>query len=64
MSFSVGETIGQKYKVLRQLGAGGFGTVYLVYSRETRESYALKTFHDEFLLDDRARELFRKEALI
>ncbi len=64
MSFSVGETIAQKYEVLRQLGAGGFGTVYLVHSRETGENYALKTFHDEFLLDDRARQLFRKEALM
>ena len=48
--------------VYRELGHGGFGVVYLVYSQETKEVYAFKTFRDEYLEDAKTRELFRKEA--
>jgi serine/threonine protein kinase len=54
--------IGQKYEVRAVLGKGGFGVVYYVYSRETHENYALKTFKDEFLANSEARKLFQKEA--
>ncbi|MFB3918170.1 MAG: tetratricopeptide repeat protein [Terriglobales bacterium] len=56
--------IGQKYEVYSQLGAGGFGVVYLVYSHETHSVYALKTFRDEYLQDETVREQFRREARI
>ncbi len=64
MPYANGDVIGQEYEVLRVLGAGGFGTVYLVYSRKWRQAFALKTFKDEFLRDDANRELFRKEATL
>jgi tetratricopeptide (TPR) repeat protein len=54
--------IGQKYEVKAVLGKGGFGIVYWVYSRETHENYALKTFKDEFLTNAEARKLFQREA--
>jgi tetratricopeptide (TPR) repeat protein len=57
-----GSFIGQKYELLREVGHGGFGVVYLVYSHETKEVYAFKTFRDEYLVDAETRELFRKEA--
>jgi tetratricopeptide (TPR) repeat protein/predicted amidophosphoribosyltransferase len=57
-----GSFIGQKYEVLGEVGHGGFGVVYLVYSHETKEVYAFKTFKDEYLVKAEARELFRKEA--
>ena len=61
-----GSFIGQKYEVLREVGHGGFGVVHLVYSHETKEIYAMKTFRDEYLADSaraaETRELFRKEA--
>lgn len=55
-------SIGQKYEILSKLGEGGFGIVYLVYSRETDNFYALKTFRDEYIADLKARDRFRKEA--
>jgi tetratricopeptide (TPR) repeat protein/predicted Ser/Thr protein kinase len=50
--------------VHRVLGEGGFGVVYLVYSRETGDVYALKTFRDEFLGDAEKRDRFRREASV
>jgi tetratricopeptide (TPR) repeat protein len=61
-AYKKGDIIGQKYEVYGLLGAGGFGIVYLVYSRETQNVYALKTFLDRFLADAQTRERFRKEA--
>lgn len=59
-----GQFIGQKYEIHKVLGKGGFGIVYLVYSNETRSFYAMKTFRDEFLLDDHTRAMFKKEAQV
>lgn len=63
-AYKKGDVIGQKYEVHGVLGAGGFGIVYLVYSHETKEAYALKTFQDKFLADAQTRERFRKEASV
>lgn len=62
--YKEGDIIGQKYEVAGVVGRGGFGIVYLVYSRETESVYALKTFRDEYLEDPDTRVLFRKEAQV
>jgi tetratricopeptide (TPR) repeat protein len=64
MAYKRGDFIGPKYEVYGVIGAGGFGVVYLVYSRETKEAFALKTFRDEYLADATTRERFRKEAMV
>jgi len=64
ITYKKDDFIGQKYEVYGILGIGGFGVVYLVYSRETAEVYALKTFRDEYLEDAQTRERFRKEAKV
>jgi tetratricopeptide (TPR) repeat protein len=58
------EFIGWKYEVYSELGRGGYGVVNLVYSHETKEVYALKTFKDEFLENVETRNLFLDEARI
>jgi len=63
-AYKKGDVIGQKYEVYGVLGRGGFGIVYLVYSRELGVALALKTFRDECLADAQTRERFRKEASI
>ena len=59
-----GDLIGGEYEVRRTLGKGGFGHVYLVRHCKLEVLYALKTFRDEFLDDPKAREAFKKEALL
>jgi eukaryotic-like serine/threonine-protein kinase len=62
--YKKGDFIGQKYEVYGVLGSGGLGIVYLVYSHEAHEVYALKTFQDKFLADPRIRSRFHKEASV
>jgi tetratricopeptide (TPR) repeat protein len=63
-AFKPGDLIGGTYEVHRFLGRGGFGEVYLVYSREERIALALKTFRQQFLGSAKAREDFKREALL
>jgi len=62
--YKKGDFIGQKYEVYDVLGEGGFGIVYLVYSREAQSVCALKTFRDEYLENVTTRERFKKEAQV
>ena len=62
--YKKGDFIGQKYEVQRILGKGGCGIVYLVYSQELGEVFALKTFKDEYLADQDVRKRFHKEASV
>jgi eukaryotic-like serine/threonine-protein kinase len=62
--YKKGDFIGQDYEVYGILGKGGCGVVYLVYSHQLGTVYALKTFKDEFLVDEDVRKRFRKEASV
>ncbi len=62
--YKKGNLIGTSYEVLGVLGLGGFSVVYLVYSRDTRSVYALKTLRDEYLGDRESRDQFSKEAKV
>jgi tetratricopeptide (TPR) repeat protein len=63
-AYKKGDVIGAEYEVHGLLGRGGFGEVYLVYSRQLREALALKTFRQEFLADAEVKENFKREALL
>lgn len=39
-----GDVVNDRYEVVRQLGQGGMGAVYLVYDRQERQDVALKSF--------------------
>ena len=60
--YKKGEMIGTQYEVLGVLGVGGFSVVYLVYSHDNHQTYALKTLRDQFLRDEETRQQFRLEA--
>lgn len=61
-SVAQGTIIGQRYRIERQLGAGGMGEVYLVQHVHTDERFALKVLHTTIISDTNALERFRREA--
>ncbi len=56
-----GFEIGRRYAVLRLLGRGGMGAVYLVHDRELDRDVALKVIRPEFAEDAATLERFKRE---
>ena len=59
-----GETIGPRYEVVRLLGRGGMGAVYLVHDRELEREVALKFLREGVAHDRVALERFRREVAL
>jgi eukaryotic-like serine/threonine-protein kinase len=57
-----GTVIADRYRVVRQLGRGGMGSVFLVEHVHTDEHLALKILHAAVIADSIALERFRREA--
>lgn len=57
-----GETLGGDFEVIRQLGSGGMGAVYLCRQRSTEKIRALKVMHSRFSGDPSFVERFEREA--
>jgi hypothetical protein len=51
------------YRILRRLGSGGMGVVWLAEQPALRRTVALKVLHEARLYSERARERFRREAM-
>ncbi|HEY4221762.1 MAG TPA: serine/threonine-protein kinase [Myxococcota bacterium] len=60
--FLVGRLIADRYRVVRRLGAGGMGTVYVAVQEPLGREVALKVVRRDLAGDDRAVERFRREA--
>jgi len=58
-----GEVIENRY-IIEALHRGGMGLVYEAFDPETIRYYALKTFQEQFLWDEKVVQLFIKEAEI
>src|SRR5207248_7693305 len=58
---SLPECVGP-YRVERELGAGGFGVVYLAYDPDVKRRVALKVLHPGRLHDGDAVRRFQREA--
>ena len=54
--------LGDEYELLRELGTGGFGRVYLVRDLELEREEALKVLHPFLTSDPAVVERFRREA--
>lgn len=58
----VGETLDDKYKIERELGRGGMGTVYLATHLGTERPVAVKIIAPQFMQRAEFVERFRREA--
>ena len=58
----IGEILDGKYKIERQLGKGGMGTVYLATHIGTERPVAVKIIASEFMQREEFVERFRREA--
>src|SRR3954451_2833190 len=57
-----GQELGH-YKIIRQIGAGGMGVVYLAQDKDLERRVALKVLAAEFTKDADLTARFRREAL-
>jgi serine/threonine protein kinase len=55
-----GQTISSRYSIVRRIGAGGMGEVYLANQINPRQSVAIKILHPQFMSDHARR--FQEEA--
>jgi serine/threonine-protein kinase len=59
----IGETLGQRYSIVRLLGQGGMGSVYEATDQETRERVAVKVLHRHIVGEGGlGARRFRREA--
>ncbi len=59
-----GTVLGERYRIVRPLSAGGMGAVYVVEHITTKKERALKVMRPELLDDAKLRERFAQEAQI
>src|SRR5438552_264431 len=59
----VGQVLENRYRLVRALGKGGMGSVYLAEHVHIQRPFAVKLLHSDLLRDDLSRERFRREAL-
>src|SRR3989339_422386 len=58
-----GSFIDNRYLIIKQVGSGGFATVYRAWDTTLQKFVAIKKIHDEFTSDAKFADMFKKEAL-
>ena len=57
-----GQILDSKYELIRRLGQGGMGAVYLARRKHIGDEVAIKVLLDKFVAGNEATERFRREA--
>lgn len=59
-----GRKLGGKYEIIREIGSGGMGKVYLSHETPANRYVAVKILHPSYFLDARTVERFLQEAKV
>ena len=59
-----GSSLGVRYEIIRLLGQGGMGTVYLAHDRELDRKVALKVIRADMAANPESLKRFKQELLI
>lgn len=62
VNFNEGDAIGRKFRVVRRIGQGGIGIVYLVEDLDRNHNVALKILKPEVSRNELALERFKREV--
>jgi serine/threonine-protein kinase len=62
--FKPGEVIAERFRIVRLLGTGGMGQVFLAYDQKLAVSVALKTLHPALAEDPEFVKRFRREICV
>lgn len=60
----IGQTLLERYEVLRRIGSGGMGAVYVGRQKTVGREVALKVLRSDLTTNEQVRERFRREAEI
>ncbi len=63
-SFDIGDNFGDRYKIIKELGKGGMGFVFLAHDNVLEIDVALKMIRPEFLSKRKMVDRFKKEILL
>lgn len=59
----VGDILNNEYKLIKLIGSGGFGDVFIAYNINLEKKVAIKVLHPQYMNNSEILERFRRDAI-